>query len=122
MRSAVMQLILGDRVATTPIVVAETAQGARTVHDMELVLSDFRCYSMVKLDGETAEIAARLLFSLARAGQRVPVTDAIIAAASIAADAELWHLSDEHYERLAAAVPEVLDGRSLSTRAFSRHA
>lgn len=120
MRSAVTQVILDDRVLTTPIVVAEVAQGVRTPRELQLLLSDFRAYHMVRLDEDVAELAARLLFALARTGQRVPVTDALVAAASIAADAELWHLSDEHYDRLATVAPEALGGRSLTTRAFSR--
>ncbi len=121
-RSAVTKAVAADQVVTVAIVVAEVAQGARTKRDLDLILGDLGACPMVSLDSEVTRVAASLLFALGRAGSKAPVSDALIAAAALVAGAELWHLSDEHYERLGAVATEALQGRSLSTRAFTRRA
>lgn len=120
-RDAVRQAILEGRVLTSPVVAAEILQGARDDAAFQLLAADFAAYNVTPLDLPTAQTAAVLLRHLANQGRRVPVIDALIAASAALQGAELWHLSDPHFEWLAMAAAAVLPARPLRTRRFSQH-
>lgn len=121
LREAVKQAILNDAAATTPLIAAEVARGARTDEDLHRLKSDFLSYHQVTLNHEIALRAGGLLARLDRQGRRVPIVDAAIAALALSQSLELWHLGDEHYALLAAVAETLWPGSELALRVFQRN-
>lgn len=100
LRDVVTAMLRADRVATTPLVVAEVAQGAPDPGTLTTLLEDFEALHQLPMDFQTGARAARVGHALCRQGRATPFTDLMIAAAAAGADCELWH-QDRHFSRIA---------------------
>ncbi len=90
-----------DDVAVAPPIVTELLSGARTDKESEQLLGDLQAVRLLPLAWDEAVVAGRFAQALARAGQRVPLVDLLIAAAGYRNDYEVWHSGDEHYAAIA---------------------
>ncbi len=103
-RRAVGRALASDTVLTLPLIVAEVVQGAPDEETLQELAEDFSALEWVSMGGDTALTAARLGYALRRSDRPVPVTDLLIAAGALQADAVLWHL-DSHFETIARVAP-----------------
>ncbi len=102
-KRAVTEALERHEIAAVAPVVVELLSGAKTEKDYEALQADLEALSLLPLREEEALAAARLAWTLARAGQRVPTIDLLIAAAAQVHGYEIWHFGDGHFQTITSA-------------------
>jgi predicted nucleic acid-binding protein len=113
LRSALRRALLEDRFWITPIVRMEILYSARTSSEYAAVTRDLDALRILRNDRAVADAAMTALRELAERSDgyhRVPLTDALIAAAAAEHGGLAVLQRDAHYDRLA----EVLDFQSVA--------
>jgi predicted nucleic acid-binding protein len=98
-RAEVSRLVEVNEAATVGIVLAEVLRGARAEAEFEEMTEEL--LAMRYIDGGRPAwlLASRILFDLKRAGNVIPLPDAIIAAEALLSDSEVYG-HDEHFRRI----------------------
>ncbi|MCI2429050.1 PIN domain-containing protein [Candidatus Acetothermia bacterium] len=102
-KQALAKALEHQEVAVVAPVVVELLRGAKTESTYRVLQDDLRALSCLALGWEEATTAAKLGWELRRAGQSVPTTDLLIAAAAQQHQHEVWHFGDEHFQAIEAA-------------------
>ncbi len=88
-------------VAVVAPVMVELLTGARTEGDYRLLNEDLQALEWLPLEVEETQMASKLAYQLARAGQRVPTVDLLIAGVALVHRCELWYFGDAHFAIIA---------------------
>lgn len=99
-KQALTEALELDVMTVVPVMV-ELLSGAKAKKDYQTLLADLDGLTTLPLGHEEARVASALGWELARAGRRVPTTDALIAAAAHVHGCEVWHFGDGHFQLLA---------------------
>ena len=82
------------------VVFAELLRGARTQEQLEVLQDTLQSLPYTETDKGTWTLTGRILYSLERTGERIPVPDALIAAIAIQNDLSVYS-QDDHFNRVS---------------------
>lgn len=82
------------------IVIAELMRGARNQEQLQILQDTLQSLPYTETDKDTWTVCGKILNSLERKGQRIPVPDALIAAIAIQNDLSVY-TQDEHFDRVS---------------------
>ncbi len=98
--AVVRSLLVSDRVMLVGVVFAELLRGARTQEQLEVLQDTLQSLPYTETDKGTWTLTGRILYSLERTGERIPVPDALIAAIAIQNDLSVYS-QDDHFNRVS---------------------
>jgi predicted nucleic acid-binding protein len=82
------------------VVYAELMRGARNPEQLEILQDTLQALPYTETDRDTWTLTGNILYSLDRTGERIPVTDALIAAIAIQNDLPVY-TQDAHFNRVS---------------------
>ena len=82
------------------VVYAELMRGARNQEQLEVLQDTLLSLPYTETDKDTWTLTGKILNSLDRTGERIPVPDALIAAIAIQNDLPVY-TQDEHFDRVS---------------------
>ena len=94
-------LIMGDRLATTPIIIMELLVGAKSEKEYDKLSKDLAALRCFDVSAKLWQRACTLGYTLRQKGINVPLTDTLIASVAIENNTLLLH-NDRHYEMIAS--------------------
>ena len=98
--AVVRSLLISDRVMLVGVVFAELMRGARNPEQLEILQDTLQALPYTETDRDTWTLTGNILYSLDRTGERIPVTDALIAAIAIQNDLPVY-TQDAHFNRVS---------------------
>jgi hypothetical protein len=98
-RAELSRLVESGEAATTGIILAEVLRGARSDLEYDEMTEELLAMQYVEGGQEAWLAAARILYDLKRAGQIIPLADAIIAAEALLSESTVYG-HDEHFRRV----------------------
>lgn len=98
-QAEVRRLVETNEAATVGVVLAEVLRGARHETEFEEMSDELLAMHYVNAGRPAWLLASRILFDLKRAGNIIPMPDAIIAAEALLSDSEVYG-HDEHFTRI----------------------
>ena len=98
--AVVRSLLVSDRVMLVGVVYAELMRGARNQEQLEILQDTLQSLPYTETDKDTWTLTGKILYSLERTGQRIPVPDALIAAIAIQNDLSVY-TQDNHFNRVS---------------------
>jgi predicted nucleic acid-binding protein len=93
-------------IAICPVIRIELLYGAKSEKEREKIKEALNELHMLHVDKETWEIVEEILFKSKRKGITLPFQDAIIAAAAIKNNCELW-TRDNHFSMIAGVISKL---------------
>ena len=97
---AIRSLLVSDQVMLVGVVYAELLRGARNQEQLEALHDTLQSLPYTETNKYTWTLTGRILSSLDRTGERIPVPDALIAAIAIQNDLSVY-TQDEHFDRVS---------------------
>ena len=98
--AVVRSLLVSDRVMLVGVVYAELMRGARNQEQLEILQDTLQSLPYTETDKDTWTLTGKILYSLERTGERIPVPDALIAAIAIQNDLSVY-TQDNHFNRVS---------------------
>ena len=97
---AIRSLLVSGRVILVGVVYAELMRGARNQEQLEILQDTLQSLPYIETDKDTWTLTGKILNSLDRSGERIPVTDALIAAIAIQNNLSVY-TQDDHFNRVS---------------------
>jgi predicted nucleic acid-binding protein len=98
-RAELTRLIDAGEAATTGVILAEVLRGARSDTEYDEMIEELLAMPYIDGGQQAWLAAARILYDLKRAGQIIPLADAIIAAEALLSGSTVYG-HDEHFRRV----------------------
>jgi hypothetical protein len=98
-RAELSRLVEAGEAAITGVIIAEVLRGARSDTEYDDMAEELLAMHFIDSGQAAWQGAARILYDLKRAGQIIPLADAIISAEALLSDSAIYG-HDQHFRRV----------------------